>query len=240
MEQSIGLRVIEVRGALSQAAFATTIGVHKNTVGRIERCEYTPDGEFLQALYREFGVSPTWVLTGVEPKYVKPGFVVGAALVEAMRAWAVTDFDEQLRLLEVDGETLTCYMAGNRLPDATFMARFAEKTGYPIARLNAAYAASLLYASMEEEVAGLPQGAVVAGKVGPRTIPALDSPLHEHEIMLIQQYRAANSEGQYLIECVCDAVAKPSLTAWLRLGQAMSDTARNFEKKPYPNGVDPS
>lgn len=77
VELTIGARIAEVRGRSSQAAFATKIGVHKNTVGRIERNEYVPDGEFLQALYREFGINPTWVLTGRGEKYAPLGEPLG-------------------------------------------------------------------------------------------------------------------------------------------------------------------
>lgn len=77
LENSIGKRIEQVRGKLTQVEFAPKIGVSKNTVGRIERNEYVPDGDILLALRREFGVSPSWVLTGeglmLQADYIKPG-----------------------------------------------------------------------------------------------------------------------------------------------------------------------
>lgn len=64
-----GRRLREVRGELSQAAFADKAGVHKNTLGGYERGERSPDAEFLRALVM-LGYNVNWVLTGEGPERI--------------------------------------------------------------------------------------------------------------------------------------------------------------------------
>lgn len=138
VDYKIGSRIIEVRGSLNQGDFAAKIGISKSTVGRIERDEYTPDGEFLQTLYREFGVSPTWVLTGMGPKTVSPGIAVGLLMVDALQKGRPFGIEEQRERLGVDDDTFCAYLSGAKLADPEFLVRFADLTGYPLSRLNAA------------------------------------------------------------------------------------------------------
>ncbi|TAN61798.1 MAG: XRE family transcriptional regulator [Magnetospirillum sp.] len=64
MAETTGDRIRRVRGALSQIEFAGRMGADKNTVGRYERGERTPDGDFLVRIRTEFGADITWLLTG--------------------------------------------------------------------------------------------------------------------------------------------------------------------------------
>ena len=67
MAETTGDRIRRVRGALSQIEFAGRMGADKNTVGRYERGERTPDGDFLVRIRTEFGTDLTWLLTGEGP-----------------------------------------------------------------------------------------------------------------------------------------------------------------------------
>lgn len=66
MTTTIGQRIAHIRGDKSQAAFATEIGVHKNSIGNYERGERTPDADFLASLMKA-GYSANWVVSGVGP-----------------------------------------------------------------------------------------------------------------------------------------------------------------------------
>lgn len=59
-----GGRVRAVRGSLSQRKFAAALGVHPNTLGRIERGERVPDLHFLKTLCRQYTVNARWLLLG--------------------------------------------------------------------------------------------------------------------------------------------------------------------------------
>lgn len=155
VETTIGARVAEVRGQLSQTVFSTKIGVHKNTVGRIERGEYTPDGEFLQALYREFGISPTWVLTGLGPKGISPGIAVGLLMVDALQKGKPFSAEDQRERLGVDDDTFCAYLSGAKLATPDFLARFADLTGYPLSRLIAARDLCTAMVATEAVAAGI-------------------------------------------------------------------------------------
>lgn len=60
----IGARLSELRGSLTQVAFAARLGVASKTVARWEAGEVVPDGPSLLALLKEFGADPVWLLTG--------------------------------------------------------------------------------------------------------------------------------------------------------------------------------
>lgn len=61
---AIGARLREIRGGLSQTAFAARLGLERQSVRRYESGERAPDAEALVRLQQEFGVDPGWVLTG--------------------------------------------------------------------------------------------------------------------------------------------------------------------------------
>ena len=58
-----------VRGELTQAEFSSKLGLHKNTLGRYERGESSPDSEVCAKVCSVFGVSPTWLLLGIGEIY---------------------------------------------------------------------------------------------------------------------------------------------------------------------------
>lgn len=222
MNGSIGERVAEIRGDLSQAAFAARLGVHKNTVSATERGITVPGGEFLQALYREFGISPTWVLTGQEPRYVRAGIPVGLLMTDAIARSQGCFSLEQQRSLGVDDDTFAAYLSGAQVPESAFLERFAALVGYPPERLLAAR--EMVDAMASVETVGAQLKASQAGR-------EQATGLADYELALIDQYRAANEKGKYLIECACEAVSRPTFNAWMRLGQAMSDASTSIEKK---------
>lgn len=220
-QDSVGRRVAEVRGTLSQAAFAKRLGVHKNTVGTTERGESVPGGEYLQALYQEFGVSPTWVLTGQEPKYARPAAAVGALMSDAMAKSKGFTFEQQLDL-GVDDDTFCAYLSGARMPDVPFLERFSALTSYPLDRLLARCEMGEAMATVE----------AVASQLHARKFEREQATgLADYEQLLIDQYRDADEKGKYLIECACAAVTTPTLNFWMRLGQAMADASNAIEKK---------
>lgn len=62
---NISERLKIVRGDLTQAEFSTMLGLHKNTLGRYERGDSSPDSEFCAKVCSVFGVSPAWLLLGI-------------------------------------------------------------------------------------------------------------------------------------------------------------------------------
>lgn len=62
---AIGIRIREVRGSLTQAAFADRLGLERKSVIRYESGERAPDALALLRLMTEFGADPAWVLTGM-------------------------------------------------------------------------------------------------------------------------------------------------------------------------------
>jgi len=63
--------LIRVRGSLTQKEFASRIGTNQSTVQKWEKGETLPGSRFLEAIYREFGVSVDWLLTGQGDPYIK-------------------------------------------------------------------------------------------------------------------------------------------------------------------------
>ena len=59
----------KIRGELTQAEFASRLGLHKNTLGRYERGESEPDFGVLRRVCSEFDVSPEWLLKDQLPIY---------------------------------------------------------------------------------------------------------------------------------------------------------------------------
>lgn len=64
MAETTGERIRHLRGDLSQAEFASKIGVHKEMVGKYERGQNVPGGDVLTRMREVFGVSLDWLLTG--------------------------------------------------------------------------------------------------------------------------------------------------------------------------------
>jgi phage repressor protein C with HTH and peptisase S24 domain len=65
---TIGERLKQVRGAMSQDEMAKALGVHKNTVANYEKGDRVPDAEYLMKVVEKIeGVDAGWLLTGKEP-----------------------------------------------------------------------------------------------------------------------------------------------------------------------------
>lgn len=60
----IGARIEQIRGSLSQEAFANSLGVSRKTIWRYEAGKLLPASEFIIKLYVVYKVQPLWILTG--------------------------------------------------------------------------------------------------------------------------------------------------------------------------------
>jgi transcriptional regulator with XRE-family HTH domain len=60
----IGARIAQVRHHLTQTKFADSLGIHKNTLIRYEKEKRLPDAALLRRICEQYGVDPTWLLTG--------------------------------------------------------------------------------------------------------------------------------------------------------------------------------
>lgn len=70
--EALGARIKAARGSMSQKQLADLVGVHFNTIGKLEK-GHTPDAKILLALAKATDVSAAWLLLG-EP-YNMHGFV---------------------------------------------------------------------------------------------------------------------------------------------------------------------
>ena len=61
---SIGQRLREVRGGMSQSEFAEVLGVHQNTIANYETGKRLPDAAVISTLFNKMQVDPTWLITG--------------------------------------------------------------------------------------------------------------------------------------------------------------------------------
>lgn len=61
---SIGRRLREVRGGMSQAEFADILEVHQNTIVNYESGKRLPDASVISKLFEKMHVDPTWLVTG--------------------------------------------------------------------------------------------------------------------------------------------------------------------------------
>ena len=64
MAETTGDRIRLLRSGLSQAEFASKLGVHKEMVGKYERCQNIPGGDILARMREVLGVDINWLLTG--------------------------------------------------------------------------------------------------------------------------------------------------------------------------------
>lgn len=61
---TLGERIKQIRGKLSQAEFAEKTGINKSTLGRYERNVNKPDTASINAICKIFKVNSSWLLTG--------------------------------------------------------------------------------------------------------------------------------------------------------------------------------
>ena len=67
MAETTGARICLLRGKMSQAEFATKIGIHKGLVGKYERDQSVPGGDILARMREALGADINWLLTGEGP-----------------------------------------------------------------------------------------------------------------------------------------------------------------------------
>lgn len=95
--RAIGERIRQTRGDMSQAEFASKIGVNKTLLGKYERGESIPGGEFLSQLRDILGISLDWLLTGwTQPPNLDDDDKYMAA-IEVARTQALDDFKATAR-----------------------------------------------------------------------------------------------------------------------------------------------
>lgn len=70
--RGIGFRISQVRGRLTQAEFAQSLGVHKNTLIRYEKEERLPDSALLMRICERYEVNPGWLLMGTPEQVPTP------------------------------------------------------------------------------------------------------------------------------------------------------------------------
>ncbi len=68
-KMTIGKRIKELRGKMTQAEFGPKNGVSRNTVTRYELGEVPPNSIFLETLCKKYSVQPNWLLLGKGPKH---------------------------------------------------------------------------------------------------------------------------------------------------------------------------
>lgn len=61
---SIGERIREIRGKISQEKFAERTGINKSTLGRYERGINSPDSNAISSICKAFHVNSEWLFTG--------------------------------------------------------------------------------------------------------------------------------------------------------------------------------
>jgi transcriptional regulator with XRE-family HTH domain len=64
MTETLGHRLRQLRGTISQDEFASRLGVHKETVGKYERDKILPGSDVLTTLRQEWRADINWLLTG--------------------------------------------------------------------------------------------------------------------------------------------------------------------------------
>jgi transcriptional regulator with XRE-family HTH domain len=63
---TLGDKLKQIRGALSQAEFAVILGVSQPTIGKYEKGVRVPDTDFIQSICSNFGISADWLILGDE------------------------------------------------------------------------------------------------------------------------------------------------------------------------------
>lgn len=64
LSQGIGQRIEQIRGRLTQQAFAKSIGISKRTLIRYEKEDRLPDAEVIACICERYTADLTWLITG--------------------------------------------------------------------------------------------------------------------------------------------------------------------------------
>lgn len=65
----IGARIKEIRGDMSQEAFAKKVGASRGAISNYETGQQMPGGAFILNTCAQFQIEPRWLLTGEGPKH---------------------------------------------------------------------------------------------------------------------------------------------------------------------------
>jgi phage repressor protein C with HTH and peptisase S24 domain len=107
LSSGIGMRLVQVRGKLTQHAFAKSLQISKSSLIRYEKEMRLPDAELLARICATYPVKLEWLITGravVEPEAVQPVSVqipkydIGASAGPG----AYLDAEEEPELMAVD------------------------------------------------------------------------------------------------------------------------------------------
>jgi transcriptional regulator with XRE-family HTH domain len=151
----VGQRMIDLRGALTQAAFAERLGVDRKTIVGWETGKRLPDGTSLCRLVAEFGADLNYVLTGLSTK----GQALMALLerITAMIPAHLTEFAEIKAFIQSQMAALKAALA---VPDLTPRQRAvlqsydsADEAGKKLIEATAAMAAQSTARTKREAVA---------------------------------------------------------------------------------------
>lgn len=66
---TIGERLRELRGSQTLEEFASSNGIHRVTLSRLEKGERVPDANFLQTVTKNNNICSEWLLLGTGPMY---------------------------------------------------------------------------------------------------------------------------------------------------------------------------
>ena len=120
---SLGDRIKELRGEEKQASFGAHFGKNRDTIRRYETGITQPDSDFLQAICREYQVSPTWLLLGDGEKNIKESSAVGKKEMMLVTVKMPTTFivhlddnSGQLTTMDLIRRTISNYL-GKRCPE---------------------------------------------------------------------------------------------------------------------------
>lgn len=66
---TMGKRIREVRGELSQEKFSKIVGISKGAVGSYENDKQTPSATVIMSICDNFNIEPRWILKGEGEKF---------------------------------------------------------------------------------------------------------------------------------------------------------------------------
>lgn len=88
---AIGQRMKEARGVRSQESLAEAVGVHANTIGKLERGKTSVDATLLVAIARATSASPAWLLLGEPYPKSSSGMKIAPPALAGMGDFAMID-----------------------------------------------------------------------------------------------------------------------------------------------------
>lgn len=158
------LKVWRESQKLKQPEAASLLGVPASSYQKYEMDLLAPGAKAIEGFVRA-GINANWLVTGEGEMQLRMGAPLGLALRVGM-AGAAAQPEQLLAELGVSHEQMQAYQEGSRIPEATFLLRFSELTGYPLAKLSQLH--ELATTGLELQAAlGKAQSAVQASKNEP-------------------------------------------------------------------------